>query len=293
LAEGVVILLWFALPLLLISMGTSKLYHYAYPFLPPLALAAGYLVAFGASLANRALLVIEPSVADRLPPLPDVLSRPTVRAALLLCMVVAAGLACIVVFFGPVRLTIGDTVVFKNSGLLRPILIAVACGVLGRAIRSGGGLAGVVLAAAFVLPWPAYAREMGRLRAFDAPLRDASACIAAVNARSSGTARGVYVDIPDDGFTHPLYYYLRRVPPWINPDERLPETFSEYLTNPAEWRPILTDESTYQAFARQTNMSPAGGRPALPSMVALGDLVLLLPGPYGICGADGSLGRPR
>src|SRR5262249_18828410 len=32
--EGAVILLWFFLPLTLISFGTSKLIHYAYPFLP-------------------------------------------------------------------------------------------------------------------------------------------------------------------------------------------------------------------------------------------------------------------
>ena len=33
------------MPIALISLGSSKLYHYAYPFLPPLTLAAGYLVA--------------------------------------------------------------------------------------------------------------------------------------------------------------------------------------------------------------------------------------------------------
>ena len=33
---------WLVVPLALMSMGTSKLHHYAYPFLPPLALAAGF-----------------------------------------------------------------------------------------------------------------------------------------------------------------------------------------------------------------------------------------------------------
>jgi len=40
--EGAVIVLWFALPVMLISTGTSKLYHYLYPFLPPVAIAGGY-----------------------------------------------------------------------------------------------------------------------------------------------------------------------------------------------------------------------------------------------------------
>ena len=47
--EGAVVLLWFVVPIGVISMGTSKLYHYAYPFLPPLALAGGYAVALGAN----------------------------------------------------------------------------------------------------------------------------------------------------------------------------------------------------------------------------------------------------
>ena len=42
--EGALLILWFALPLAAISTGTSKLYHYAYPFLPPVALAGGYFV---------------------------------------------------------------------------------------------------------------------------------------------------------------------------------------------------------------------------------------------------------
>jgi 4-amino-4-deoxy-L-arabinose transferase-like glycosyltransferase len=45
-ADGLVVMLWFAVPIALISLGTSKLYHYAYPFLPPVALAGGFLIAF-------------------------------------------------------------------------------------------------------------------------------------------------------------------------------------------------------------------------------------------------------
>jgi 4-amino-4-deoxy-L-arabinose transferase-like glycosyltransferase len=40
--EGVLILLWIVLPLSVMSLLTSKVYHYAYPMLPPIALAAGY-----------------------------------------------------------------------------------------------------------------------------------------------------------------------------------------------------------------------------------------------------------
>ncbi len=40
--DKLLIVYWFAIPVALISIGTSKLHHYLYPFLPPLALAAGY-----------------------------------------------------------------------------------------------------------------------------------------------------------------------------------------------------------------------------------------------------------
>jgi 4-amino-4-deoxy-L-arabinose transferase-like glycosyltransferase len=43
--EGSVILCWFMLPISLMSLGSSKLLHYTYPFVPPLALAAGCLFA--------------------------------------------------------------------------------------------------------------------------------------------------------------------------------------------------------------------------------------------------------
>ena len=40
--EKTAILSWLVIPLALMSIGTSKLHHYVYPFLPPLALAMGF-----------------------------------------------------------------------------------------------------------------------------------------------------------------------------------------------------------------------------------------------------------
>jgi 4-amino-4-deoxy-L-arabinose transferase-like glycosyltransferase len=48
--EGSLLMFWFWLPLAFISLGSSKLWHYTYPFVPPLALWAGY----GISWAGRA-----------------------------------------------------------------------------------------------------------------------------------------------------------------------------------------------------------------------------------------------
>ncbi len=51
--EGALVLLWFALPAAAISTGTSKVYHYLYPFLPPLYLSGGYLLATLAEWIER------------------------------------------------------------------------------------------------------------------------------------------------------------------------------------------------------------------------------------------------
>ena len=40
--EKTAILSWLVIPLALMSVGSSKLHHYAYPFLPPLMLAMGF-----------------------------------------------------------------------------------------------------------------------------------------------------------------------------------------------------------------------------------------------------------
>jgi 4-amino-4-deoxy-L-arabinose transferase-like glycosyltransferase len=52
--EGAILLFWFWLPTAFISLGSSKLPHYLYPFVPPLALWAGYGVSWaGGMVAER------------------------------------------------------------------------------------------------------------------------------------------------------------------------------------------------------------------------------------------------
>ena len=47
------LLVWWALPLALMSFGTSKVFHYAYPFLPPIALGAGAVASLLFSTVER------------------------------------------------------------------------------------------------------------------------------------------------------------------------------------------------------------------------------------------------
>jgi 4-amino-4-deoxy-L-arabinose transferase-like glycosyltransferase len=78
--EGSLLLFWFWLPVALMSLGSSKLAHYSYPFVPPLALWAGS----GLSWAGRL-------VASRLPAAWRTDRWPTVAMAAVACLLVAAG----------------------------------------------------------------------------------------------------------------------------------------------------------------------------------------------------------
>jgi hypothetical protein len=50
--DAVTLIVWAVVPLTVMSLGTAKLYHYAYPFLPPLAIGAGC----AAALMPRAIV---------------------------------------------------------------------------------------------------------------------------------------------------------------------------------------------------------------------------------------------
>jgi hypothetical protein len=116
------------------------------------------------------------------------------------------------------------------------------------------------------------------------PKRDAVECLLAVGRRHGIEPRGLYLDLPDRVIGHPLNYYFRRVRPWTRAPEPSPERLARYLDDPAEQRPILTWEPTYQQFR---DSSPARLEKGSPSMIGFGDdVLLLLPGPYAVCGAD-------
>jgi hypothetical protein len=92
--------------------------------------------------------------------------------------------------------------------------------------------------------------------------------------------------------SHPLYYYFRRVRPWTRAPSPDPALIGRSLGDPGQWKPMLVSEATYQDF-----MNAHATRPPSPPMVALPDVVLLLPGPYSTCadevhGGSGLAGPP-
>ena len=126
-------LLWFVLPLALISFGTSKLYHYAYPFLPPLALAVGYLCGLmSGCLAPVILGRLVRWVEVRKPFSSRALHAGPVRSVLLAIAMIAMSVAIYTVVFGPLRISMDGRDVFRSSGVFRPLVLVVIASLLTR-----------------------------------------------------------------------------------------------------------------------------------------------------------------
>jgi 4-amino-4-deoxy-L-arabinose transferase-like glycosyltransferase len=284
--EGVLILLWMVLPIVAISLGTSKLYHYTYPFLPPIALAAGYVAALALAVGPAPVARILAKLNPRQPAMPAVsaaLARPAVRATLLAIAFTAFVIAVVTIVTGPIRITIGSTDVFKSSGIFRPLIVVVVCGLLADVGRTSARHVTLILVLS-TLPFPAYRYALGRLNAGEHRMRTARDCLVRLEATTGGS-RGMYIDLPPENLPHSHYYYFRAVRPWTWSDYPGSEELLRYLDDPREQRPVLAWNSTLQHFSNaQTPTERARasiGRIVMPD--SLDRILLLLPGPYGVC----------
>jgi len=272
--------LWFVLPIAAISLGSSKLLHYVYPFLPPLALAGGLAVSTFLALADRGAH----HVASRMSRLPqttlgDVLERH--RRLIATVGVCAVGLAVWTFFIGPVNFEIGSTRVFRNSSALRPAAIGAVLLATSGAVRFvvQGIAAALVLLA---LPLPTYTENLATARSFDRPLRTLASCL--VEESRGSDAPGVFVDNPAV-LGHPFYYYLRHTGPWQTEGVALDEVQRRILDgNPASL--VLLQRSTWEAARARTGASGDGVSmtPLLDAGLDVPDYrVLLVPVRYWSC----------
>jgi 4-amino-4-deoxy-L-arabinose transferase-like glycosyltransferase len=285
-AEELVVLLWLVLPLCLISLGTSKLYHYFYPYLPPIALAAGYGLAwlvtlFAGAAARRRETVAGWFSAQRARwPSRVTLggSRPARWQPLFAALMAVALALAVLALIEPVRVTLGGQTLFRNHSVPRPLLAAV----LFAWLAGFGRLAAVVIAAliiSFLVPTPVegYRANLGRLAQTSHPLRTLGECVRDVEA--SKRARGDAVLEPytpvRDGFLHSYFYYLRGSG-WFEQldDERLRDA----AFTPGRERPVIVEATDYVAF-----LSRAGAHDPMPEGFSQPGLVILLPGEYARC----------
>ncbi|CAN5842791.1 hypothetical protein BH24ACI5_BH24ACI5_19590 [soil metagenome] len=271
--EWVIVALWLMLPVTLISLGSSKLYHYLYPYLPPLALAAGAGVAWIADAANRRLQIFE-RLQWRVP------NR--VRAVAWVVTGLAIAVALGTVINDGVRLYAGNFLLFRNTSLVRPLVIAGVGIAVAASLRAGVALVAVVLVQ-MVLPTPvgAYADNLRRLKVEDRRLAALGKCLREVDSRRTDAAApaGIYAPVWD-AFLHPYFYYLRGTG-WLDrrvDDERLHAA----LRVVGQERPVALDEADYIEFQKRTGLLT--GRQA---EIKMRGVVIVLPGPYAECASSG------
>jgi dolichyl-phosphate-mannose-protein mannosyltransferase len=288
-AEGGVILLWFWVPLCLMSLGTSKLYHYTYPFLPPLALAGGYFVSFLLAQAHpylaRVQQLSDTYLTSRLPRIPAFFERPIVRGVLLAIGACAMVVSLLMVLHpDPLEIKVGRTVLLSSSGLLRPLLTLAVVGMLAGLFRRVDLVIASLLVAA-LLPLAAYRAALLRLDTGESPLRTASDCVRSVAARPENAdvrARGMYLAGPKDSFGHEYAYYFHRMRPLRRSETPPPAILDAYLHDTLARRPVVIAVKTFDDLT--------GGSATEPVIFPLVDFhdgdMLLLPDPYGVCRAD-------
>lgn len=268
--EHVVTLLWLVVPVALISLGSSKLYHYLYPYLPPLALAAGAGAAWIAKAVNERLrlpprLAWQPSRAVRLG------AGALTAAALVLALVTAID--------GAVRIYAGQQLLFRNTSIARPLMIAVVGVFVAAGVRAGAAVAAVLLLQLFVpTPLAAYGDNLRRLNVRHRPLGMLAACLRGVDARHAGAAGTgrTYAPVSEQAFLHPYFYYLRGSG-WHAP-EADHDQLRTALMVPGEERPVMIDQGRYADFRERL-----GAAVLNVTEIDQPNVVIVLPGPYRAC----------
>lgn len=290
---GAVVLLWAAVPMAIISAGTSKVYHYAYPFLPPIALSAGYAVALVFLLApaplRRLLAAVEDQLARWWPALARIGNRPGAGRVAGIVIVSAAGLALAAVLLGHVRLQVDGRTLLRSSGVWRPLaVIVLAALATGTSVRIPRIVVAILLLN--VMPLAAYRGQIDRLSDGKHPIRDAAACLGEVQ-RRTGRNVGLFVDIPE-GIWHPIYYNFRRVQPWTLGGGPLDPAIERHLSDAAAARPLLLSDAVWREWLR-AHRGDAGGSAPAPPMIGFLNTVLLLPGDYASCSPEARLQLPK
>jgi 4-amino-4-deoxy-L-arabinose transferase-like glycosyltransferase len=273
--ESQLMLAWFVVPFVLISLGTSKIHHYVYPFLPPLALAAGSLVDWlfrvGRGYAISAMAALQRRVGIDS-------GRNGLRYVLLTLATVAAVLAVATFLLGTVEWKVGDTRLFRNSHVSRPLAVAMLLAlVAGRGAVAARMLWPVALMLT-VIPLNVYENIWKRTLVKDYRLRSARECLTRVQKaeRAAGRAGlGIYSVGQHRWFVHSYYYYLRDLG-WDAHDDVDQRVMDAALAGEGHHRPVMLDEPAFRAIRMRYRELP------LPRLV-LPTALVLMPGPYGEC----------
>lgn len=286
------VLLWWVVPFVLISAGTSKLFHYAYPFLPPIALGTGVAVAWAVDALMEERWLPRWRWAGL-----GALGTGGAGAARVLTGLgtVAFVLGAWAVLAGPFTLELAGVRLFRSAVLWRPALIGVVLWVLaGQGARVLRPVA--LIAMLWVLVPEPYTRHLAFLTRTDHPLPTAAACVDEV-ARLGGLRPGVYQASGE--LHHAYFFYLRRFGfTWH--EQAGPDELQRRLEVPGRQTPVMIARADYERLggrvpssapapvATSTGWPPLAPQPPLadgfpPAILFSDDIVLLFPRPYDAC----------
>ena len=270
-ADAWVVLAWAFLPALAISLGSSKLYHYFYPFVPPLALAAGYGVAVLARTGRR-LVPLTKRLDGFHAAIPTAM-----RIGATAIIVAAVAVIVATAITGTFSFQIGDVTLFRNTSLLRPAILIILC-VAAIDLRTAIGAALVLaLSSSVPMPFAAVRENLWQLRANRQPLHLLAGCIREIDESRArlGLPSGTYAPV-SDAFLHQYFFYLRGTG-WLS--NRIDEgAVRKALFEDGHERALVLDTPAYADFLQRE-----GAPEALPAAIDYLKIVVLLPGPYSKC----------
>ena len=287
--DAAVLLVWALLPLALISTGTSKLLHYAYPFLPPLTLAMAYPIGLFAQLAPslwRRVLARVTDWMDGIRGVRPVLAHQAIRVGAGVVFVVAALVFLLTAAEGTVKWRVAGHVLFRSAGLWRVGFVLALSGVfMRRPTAVGRWLTAACLVA--LVPVGAYAATWSRIDHLRHPMRDAAACVNAVQI-ASGRPAGLVVD-SDWSMWHPITFYFRMIRPWTRQTAPSVDGLIALALSPGHERPALVHDVRYATYLQQRPQALRGVDGATLPVLPLFEYDLLLPGPYEACSPQARL----
>lgn len=297
------IFLWWALPFALLAVGTSKLFHYAYPFLPPIAIGAGYVSALVVRWIADTLQTFFRQHSSRFARLATIQRRaavlPIARRALMAGAVLAFGVAIATIVTGDLVWMANGTRLFRNSSVVRPIIIgAVFLWLRGSSSASAYAVAMLPLLA--VLPVYDYHRTLEHITMVHHPLRALRDCVRDVQDSSADAGDGVYNAARARTY-HSYYYYLHELGPWVEADRPERGELQRRLAERGKQTPILLSAQDYRTAVLRPESTGVPGAPdgahnaprdapqdfTIFSIAAEENVVILLPGPYNVCAEKG------
>ena len=277
--EGAAILVWFVLPVGVMSAANLKLYHYIYPFLPPLALIGGYGASVILAWLHRALARTGDVVESLLPrtgggwwvaaidrdPRPrwwrSSIGRPDARMLALSVVLAAVLWTVVTVVAGLLEINLGQWSLLTSPWVLRPLLVVLAVLVFAGCVRPVRLFIALTILVVLptstyrslfdVLPTATYRDVVRVFPLIDHPIRTVRDCLAdvAIEVGHDGVDQpNILVHAPGEALLHPVNYYFRRLRPWQLAERRSYPAIYARLFGLADRRPVLLHERWHDRF---------------------------------------------